>query len=80
MGNLSMGCNYVFSIGQRVDQMGKMSKEHDWGNNQKRAKKGCMPFYYCPRSSILEVVSTKRNRTIRKEEINITTIGEERRL
>jgi hypothetical protein len=39
-----------------------------------------MPFYYCPRSSILELVSTKRNRTIRKEEINITTIGEERRL
>jgi hypothetical protein len=34
-------------IGQRVDQMRKVSKKHKRRNNQKITKKGCMPFYYC---------------------------------
>ncbi len=74
MENLSIGCNYVFSIDQRVDQMGKVSEEHDWRNNQKRAKKGCMPLCYYLRSFILELVSTSRSKTT-KEEVDKTTIG-----
>jgi hypothetical protein len=49
--------------------MGKMLKKHG-GNNQERAKKGCMPFCYSPRSFILEMVSSSRSRTIREEEVD----------
>jgi hypothetical protein len=49
---INLSYNYVFSIGQRIDQMGKMLEKHDWGNNQKRHKKGCMPFCHSPRSSV----------------------------
>jgi hypothetical protein len=49
--------------------MGQVSKTYDQGNSQKRTKKGCMPFCHSPRSSILEVVSIRRNRIIGEEKI-----------
>jgi hypothetical protein len=65
-----MGCNYVLSISQKVDHMGKVLEEHDWGKSQKRAKKIYMPFCYCPRSFILEMVSSSRSRTIGEEKVD----------
>jgi hypothetical protein len=32
-----LGCNHVFSIGQKVDQMVQMSEEHGCNNCQERA-------------------------------------------
>ncbi len=75
-----MGYKYVFLIGQGIDQMGKMSKKHDWKNIQKRTKKECMPFCHNPRSYILEVVSTIRSRTTREEKASgVTTWGHEKK-
>ncbi len=46
---------------------------------QKKAKKICMPFCYCPKSFVLEVVSTRRSKTTR-EEVDRTTIrGQEKK-
>jgi hypothetical protein len=60
--------------------MGKVLEKFDWGNIQKRTKKGCMPFYHSVRNSILEVVSTRRNRTIgEKETCRATTKGQEKK-
>jgi len=36
--------------------MGEMSKKR---NNQKKTKKGCMPFCHCPKIFVSEVVSIK---------------------
>jgi hypothetical protein len=36
-------------------------------NKQERAKKRCMPFYYCPRSCDSKVVSTRRSKAKGKE-------------
>jgi hypothetical protein len=55
--------------------MGKVLEEHDQGNNQKIAKKGCMSLCYYLRSSILEMGSTSRSKTTREEEANKATIG-----
>ncbi len=63
-----MGYNHVFSVGQKVDQMGKMSKQHDWKNYQEKVQEGCMPFYYYSRSSILEMFFKQRSKTIGEEE------------
>jgi len=65
-----MGCNYVLSISQKVDHMGKVLEEHDWGKSQKRAKNIYMPFCYCRRSFILEMVSSSRSRTIGEEKVD----------
>jgi hypothetical protein len=34
-----------------------------------------MPFYYCPRSCVSEMVSNSRSKTTREEEINKVAIG-----
>ncbi len=58
--------------------MAKMLEEHDWGNSQKSAKKGCIPFYYYPKGSILEMVFSPRNITTGEEEVvRATTRGQE---
>jgi hypothetical protein len=58
--------------------MGQMLEEHDWKNYQEKAQEGCMPFCYYSRSFVLEMVSSQRSKTTRKEEIEWTTTrGEE---
>jgi hypothetical protein len=34
-----LGYNYVFSIGQGIDQMEKVLEKFDWGNSQKENQK-----------------------------------------
>ncbi len=52
----------------------KVSKEHDWGNTQKKAKKWCMPFCYYPISFVSEMVSSSRSITIGEEVADIATL------
>ncbi len=65
-----MGYNYVFSIGQGVDQMGKVLEKYDWGNNQKITKKRCVSFYHSVGSYFLKVVSTRRSKAIGEKEVS----------
>ncbi len=74
-----MGYNNVFSISQVIEQLGKVSKKHDWGNNQKRTKKGCMPFYHNFRSYVSKVVSTRRTRAIREKAGRVAIGGQEKK-
>jgi len=71
-----LGYNCVFSIGQGDDQMGKVLKIYDQGNNQKRTKKRCVSFCHSARSYFLEVISTK-SRTTREKTVSRTTKGQE---
>ncbi len=43
-----------------------MSEKYDWRNNQKKTKKGCMPFCHSLRSSISKVVSTRKSKATRE--------------
>jgi len=62
-----LGCNNVFLVGQKVDQMGQMLKKYGWRNCQKKAQEGLMPFYYCSKSFVSKMVSSQRSQTIGEE-------------
>jgi hypothetical protein len=73
-----LGYNHVFLVGKKVDQMGQISKEHDWKNCQAKAQEGCMPLCYYLKSFVWEMVSSQRNRTTWEEKAKWATIrGEE---
>ncbi len=64
MENLSFGLqSCIFNWSKIVDQMGKVSKEHDLKNYQEIAQEGCMPFCYYLRSLIFKMVLNLRSRT-----------------
>ncbi len=70
-----MGCNYVFSIGQGINQMGKVLEKNDWKNNQKITKKKHMPFCHSPKNFVLKVVSPRKSKATREKEVNKAAIG-----
>jgi hypothetical protein len=61
-----LGCNHVFSIGQRIDQMGKVLKKMIKG--QKKTQKGCMAFCHNPWSYVSKVVSIRWGKITWEEE------------
>jgi len=52
-----LGCHYVFSIGQGVDQMGKMLKKYDWGITKREQKKDV-----CHSAIVLDVILSRKRR------------------
>jgi len=52
--------------------MQQVLKKYDWGNNQKKTKKGCMPFCHSPRSFISKVVSIRKSIITGEEETSRT--------
>jgi hypothetical protein len=46
----------------------KCQKNMIEGITKTKTKKGCMPFYYCPKSYVSDVVSIRRSKTTKEEE------------